>query len=342
VVTLVRFSLALEADKSLEDYRRCLALAKKYDFYSFQIYEHISYRPAWSILFQIAATEKKSKKIAIGPVTIPVLLSYPFYMAANAAALCDSRCGAKVVLGISRGAFYDYLGVPKHSRPITAVKEAVEIVETVIKKRATSYRGQVFSFSGGLKWRFKPNVEIYVGSSGPKMIETASKMPEVKGVVVDNLWNPTYAKKVKHAMELGRANIDSGIRDIQLIARPFSVIVPRESASAKKIAVKELAKYSPYLLKGSPMVKEAGSSDEELEFLLGNYFKNKNARERVDTIIESFVAIGTPVEIIEQTDNMLKSGVTHICYGHPLGPKIEESINLIGKKVIPYFRNYNS
>ncbi len=53
-------------------------------------------------------------------------------------------------------------------------------------------------------------------------------------------------------------------------------------------------------------------------------------------LIENFVALGNPDDIIEQTDRMLKAGVDHICYGQPLGD-LPEVIRLIGERILPYF-----
>src|SRR3990172_5764000 len=115
----MRFSLAFEGDLPIPLYRRLLIIAEKYGFFSFQIYEHISFRPAWSIVFSIA---NLSRRVRLGPVTFPVLLQHPIYTAAQTAALMDQAQGG-VILGLSRGAFYDGLHLAgKHT--ILAVEDA--------------------------------------------------------------------------------------------------------------------------------------------------------------------------------------------------------------------------
>ena len=55
-------------------------------------------------------------------------------------------------------------------------------------------------------------------------------------------------------------------------------------------------------------------------------------------LIESLAALGNPDEIVEQTARMLKSGVDHICFGHPLGGDPVKAMRLLSEKVTPQFR----
>lgn len=52
--------------------------------------------------------------------------------------------------------------------------------------------------------------------------------------------------------------------------------------------------------------------------------------------VEKFTALGGPSEIIEQTARMLKAGVDHVCFGHPLGDDLMEAIRIVGDKIIPF------
>jgi 5,10-methylenetetrahydromethanopterin reductase len=50
---------------------------------------------------------------------------------------------------------------------------------------------------------------------------------------------------------------------------------------------------------------------------------------------------GTPDECIAKIEMLHKKGLQHVVLGAPLGPDPEESVRLIGKYVIPYFKNFN-
>jgi 5,10-methylenetetrahydromethanopterin reductase len=47
---------------------------------------------------------------------------------------------------------------------------------------------------------------------------------------------------------------------------------------------------------------------------------------------------GSPADVIPQIEKMIEAGVTHVAFGHPLGPDFEEALDLIGREIIPKFQ----
>jgi hypothetical protein len=58
---MVIFSLAFEGDRKIEEYIKLAYLSDNLGFYSFQIYEHLPFKPAIPISFIIANYTKKLK-----------------------------------------------------------------------------------------------------------------------------------------------------------------------------------------------------------------------------------------------------------------------------------------
>ena len=48
---------------------------------------------------------------------------------------------------------------------------------------------------------------------------------------------------------------------------------------------------------------------------------------------------GSPDDCIERIDGLIQMGLKHIRFGPPLGPNPENTIQLIGEKIIPYFKD---
>ncbi|MDH2901345.1 MAG: hypothetical protein PXY39_10270 [archaeon] len=44
-------------------------------------------------------------------------------------------------------------------------------------------------------------------------------------------------------------------------------------------------------------------------------------------------------DCISQIEKVEKAGVNQVLLGAPLGPNPKESVNIVGQKIIPYFRN---
>jgi 5,10-methylenetetrahydromethanopterin reductase len=309
---MVKFSLALEGDKAPEDYRRLAKLIEKHGFYSLQLYDHLPFRPAWGLSFSLAGYLRRVK---IGPVTIPAYLYSPEEAARNLALLGELSC-AGAVLGISRGAYHELLG------------RRVERSRAALLRFLSRLHGMLApSGRPKLGWLRPGSYELYVGTSGPKLASQVARLPFVSAVVVDNLWNPAYASKLKGI--LSEAAKEAGLeRPPLLIARPFCCVdEDREGASAR--AIEELSRYLPRLAGGSPMLLEGGLSPAALT-------NEQELRRQLAKRYLNFAAAGTVDEIIAQTESMIRAGVDHICYGHPLGREPEKAVVALALKVKGY------
>jgi hypothetical protein len=58
---------------------------------------------------------------------------------------------------------------------------------------------------------------------------------------------------------------------------------------------------------------------------------------RSDTRIENLAAMGTVDDLAEETEKMLKAGVDHVCYGHPLAEDPISAATEVGEKLIGRF-----
>ena len=174
-------------------------------------------------------------------------------------------------------------------------------------------------------------MDIYVGTSGPRLAEVASAIPFVKGIVVDCLWNPDYVKIMADAVRRGAALSGRNPEEIQLIARPFTYVAENQEAAARGV-LPHLRNYLPDLAGPSPMLEAAGLTQEDLMHIK----KHRDTRIE-ERLVRFFSAAGSAEEIVEQTEEIIKSGATHICYGHPLGENTEKAIKTIGEEIITNF-----
>jgi 5,10-methylenetetrahydromethanopterin reductase len=301
---MVFFSLAFEGDKNVEEYIKLSSLADELGFYSFQIYEHIPFKPALPISFIIS---RYTNRIKIGAVTIPVFLYRPIQLARYLSLLHEIANGREI-LAISRGAYYELINEP--------VKRSINDVVNFLKELDDSMK-RIFKLEAKA-------IEIYVGTSGPLLAKRATSLEMISGIVVDMLWNPVYARKMKEILMSSNKN-----RKIQLIARPFTFI-DENSDRAKSKMTKIVSSYIKKLVGNSPMLASANVKYEDLSDM-------KVIEEKV---IPNFTATGTIEEVLEQTAKMIEAGVDHICYGHPLSPEPLKTIKLIKDKIINYFSSY--
>lgn len=126
--------------------------------------------------------------------------------------------------------------------------------------------------------------------------------------------------------------------EMEIIAGQICAI-SNDSEKAKATARRALAVYLPYL---KPMTNVAGIPDEEVDKVReaaasGDF--EKGAGYVSDLAVEKCSVCGTPDEVIPQIEAMIEVGVNHISFGHPLGPDFDEAVDLIGKEILPHFRD---
>ncbi len=333
----ILFSLAFEGDEPLDNYVIYGKLMEQYDFYSFQSYDHLMYKPAWPVLFTIVG---QTRKLKLGPVTTQPFFVHPALTATNLACL-DELSGGRALIGLSRGfPFYlDMLSV-KPARPITAVKEAVEIIDRLLRGVREPYNGRVFKTSVDTHLLWKPlrdRIPIFIGTWGPKMLQLAGRMEAVRGTVTDTLWNPKFVPVIRENLRRGAVEAGRDPESLIIGARPLTSI-SKSREMAERTVKAALVNYLPHL---SPLTEYADIDEREVQEVRtaigrGNLATAEKAISKKS--IRSFTATGTPDDIIEQTEDMIQAGVQHIIYGYPLGPSRKEAIRLIGENVIPHFQ----
>src|SRR5262245_33681989 len=136
---MVQLSFGVSGGKPLQEYITLVKLAEEYRFHTFSVFDDLMFKPAWPILFTIA---QHTQRIRLGPCVCNPYLIHPAILAENAA-LLDESSGGHAYLGIGRGAFLEFVDVTT-SKPITTVREAIEMTRRLWKGDRTPYQGEIF------------------------------------------------------------------------------------------------------------------------------------------------------------------------------------------------------
>jgi len=253
----VKFSIALQGSYPIRDYIDKAKRIEQYDFDELHVYDDLMFKPTWPLLTLIG---EHTSRIKVGPGIITPQIVHPCYHAGNLAEL-DELTNGRAVLGIARGAFWEFLGIEKQRKPITMVREAIHIIRRLLSGDHTAFHGEVFTVTEELFFRFQPlrsEIPIFIGTWGPKMCQLAGEIAE--GVKSDGLWNPDYVKIIRENIEIGAARVNRNPDEVEIIAGPLSSI-STDREKARETARRVLAVYLPYL---RPMTDVAGISEEEI------------------------------------------------------------------------------
>lgn len=301
-------SVALEGDRDYEELKKMAVVADRSGLYSVQFYEHLPMRPAWPAC-SIAGCV--TTKVKVGPVTVPSF-AYDVLSLARLIAAHREFLGERAIVGISRGAYEGLIGRQKQS-----LAEFVGFLNDLYLMLSRPPRG--------MNWIKDMLPEIYVGGSGLKLIASIAKLPFVSGIVVDCLWNEDYARIIRSIVDGALSKTGRKAEAFQIIARPPCYLSSDRRQALRKIAP-IVGKFLMELVGPSPMLSNVGIDYEELK---GIDFTSPT--EELAEIISKFAFFGGIDDLVEKCHSILKTGVTHICLGYPLGDNAAEVIRQIGK-----------
>ena len=295
------------------------------------ITDHYNNRDAYAVLTHIGAN---TSKINIGPgVTNPYTRTPP--QLASAIATVNEVSGGRAVFGIGPGdkVTFDGLGI-EWVKPLSMVRETVEIVRKLLTGKKISYDGKVCKIkSAKLDYQKGAEIPVYIGAQGPKMLKLAGEIAE--GALVNGSHPRDFETAVKLLKE-GCESAGKNFNDFDVAAyTSFSI------ADTKEEAEKTAKPVTAFIVAGSPdtVFEKHGIPIEDVKKVRDGFKESFGAAIKAVTpeMLDCFSICGSPDECIEQIDSLFKAGVTQMITGSPLGPEKSKSIELIGKEVIPHF-----
>ncbi len=292
------------------------------------ITDHYNNRNAFVMLSTIA---KATQRVRMGTgVTNPFHVNPA--VIASAIATINELSGGRAVLGIGAGDKFtlEKIGVER-SKPLKAVREAVEIIRKLLSGESVEFEGEVFKFIGAKLTFSSGNVPIYIGAQGPKMLRLASEIGD--GVII----NASHPKDVRIAIE----NLKPKDGFDVAVCSAFSVDRNRE------VAIQNAKVVVAFIVASSPKeVLERHGIDEDsanaVRSALNEAFTKGRWKELAETVsdemVEAFSISGTPDDVIGRIEELKDMGVTQLVIGSPIGKDKAKAIRLIGKEIIPAFR----
>ena len=323
-------------------------LAEKYGIDSFWLGEAYHGRSA---LVSLSAIATQTSKILLGTSVISVYTRHPALLAMEAATL-DELSNGRFILGIGvnttalvkHGHISDLKEV-KEAKPVSAMRDSILISKMFLSGKEVTYEGKVFRIPRpGSKLNFhqiRENLPVYVGSRSPKILQLCGEMAD--GLIISRSLSssPDY---VKHCIEEVRNGAKISGREIDKIdiAANLNISVSKDSQAARDAVREIVALYicDPNLDATELMKEHSRINDEDLIPVKEEAKKSGHKAASLlvsDTLIEELAIAGTPDEIINKLEKMLKIGVNTLIAFDVLGPDKEEAIKLIGQQIRPHF-----
>jgi 5,10-methylenetetrahydromethanopterin reductase len=280
----------------------------------------------------MAAFAAVTERIKIGSGVINNWTRNIGLLAATFSTLDDLAPG-RILLGI--GAWWDPLaskaGIQRR-RPLQAMRETVEVSRRLLAMERVTYHGEFVRVDdieidivhGD---RSPKNVPIYIGATGPKMMELAGEIAD--GVILNYMVSPEYNNEAMASLARGAARAGRTLDDID---RPQLIVcsLDRSRDAALDHARELLTQYlgqQPHIMKASGV--DPALIDEINRVLTwpASLQEIKSAMRMVpDDAVQRISASGTPEECQAKVREYIEAGCTcPVLY--PLGDDVRLMID---------------
>lgn len=307
------------------------------------VYDDLGDLPPVLPLFEAATHLPEGSQTRVGAVGFavpkhPSMVDVAGYAASLQAVLQDPK---RLVVGLVPGAWMDQIGLKEAS--VGQMREAAGSLKHLMEQRTQGYDGQHYQIKPG----FQTNYEtagmspLLIGAIGPRMAALAGEIADE--VKTGGLVGPHMVDIVRDRMRVGAEKAGRDVNNIR-IALGAVTIVDEDGTLAKQQAKRKAAVYISVI--GDKDPKAMADFPEEVRAIkqaMSRGDVDEAIRYLPDELLSNFVIAGTPAEVIKQVEKMLEAGADRIEFGtpHGIGDSSEDEmkgIDLIAKKVIPYFR----
>jgi 5,10-methylenetetrahydromethanopterin reductase len=287
----------------------------------------------------------RTQRIKLGPcVTDPY--SRHAALTAMAIATLDEISGKRAVLGIGAGVSgFRELGIAR-DKPGTGLREAVEVIRTLLAGETVTYKGAVVQIEGG-HLDFKPvraDVPMYIASQRPVGVRAAGRVADgaiMQGCVAEPLLAFFRDTVSAAAREAGRdpARID-------LVAR-INVCVHDDRQVARDLMrptiVRSLAAQRPdfftFRTAGLTVPSALARHLEGLSYAYDPRPFQAAAAEVPDSFVDAVSLAGPPDDVATGVARLVRQGITQFML-YPLSPdgRVEVVIERFQSEVMPRVR----
>lgn len=329
-----QLSIAFQTDKSPAEYVALAQLVSRYAFDVVSVYGDAPFHPSYGPLFLMAPHLERAR---LGPAGVSPARMTPIDMAANTA-LLDATAPGGAYLGIVRGAWLDAHGVVEPAQPLTAIREAVEIVRMLLSGRSGGYQGQIYRIAEHVRAPYPlPDSPppVMIGTWGPRLCAIAGEVADE--VKVGGSANPDLVPAIRERIAVGERRANRAVGTVGVALGAVSV-VDEDRKAARALARREVALYLPVVARLDPTLSVDPERVRRIDAHVRHGESEQAATLISDDLLDRFALAGNPADLIAHSEAIFAAGASRIEFGTPHGLTPQEGIRLLGEKVLPALR----
>lgn len=327
-------SIAFQTDKSPGEYIALARLVDRYDFDAVSVYCDAPFQPSYGPLLLMAPHIQRAR---LGPAAVSPFRIHPLDIAADTALLAGLSKGG-VYIGLARGAWLAEHGIQEPARPIQGIREAIQIIRSLLSGTPVETDGKVFQVSKLVRAPYpipQAKVPIMIGTWGARLAGLAGELAEE--VKVGGSTNPALAPILMEAIRQGEERAKRSRGTVGLVMGAVTV-VDEDAQLARRAAKEQVALYLPVVAGLDPT---AGVEPELLQRIQLEVQQGRRQQAGAlisDRLLETFAFAGDADDLVRQAQSLFAAGVQRVEFGTPHGLDPVEGINILGQQVLPRLR----
>lgn len=328
-----RFGIGLRGNLGPREYGKLGRLAEDLGFDVVSVFNDLGDQPALPALLEVAAA---THRVTLGPACLNPFTLHPVEIAGQVAAL-DVISAGRAYLGLAKGAWLSSIGIAQ-SRPVRALREAADVVRTLLADGRGGYQGEIFRLEHGVHLDFdivRAQVPLLIGGWGERTVALAGEIAaELK---VGGSANPSLVPVMRSRLAVGEAR--AGRRPVPAgIVLGAVTVVDEDGEAARESARSAVAAYFEVVAGLDPTIDLPHGLVESLSRLLTAGDPLAAGRLIPDHLLDRFAFCGTPEQVARQVRGIFDAGAARVEFGSPFGLDPDNGLRLLGERVLPQFR----
>jgi 5,10-methylenetetrahydromethanopterin reductase len=265
-----------------------------------------------------------TERVRLGPAALNPFTLHPVEIAGQIAAL-DAVSSGRAYLGLVRGSWLDTLGLETR-RPLTALREAVEVIRRLLAGDDTGFAGERFSLARGARLHyepFRPEVPLMIGTWGVRVAAYAGEVADE--LKIGGSANPDLVPVLRARVGNDRVGIVVGA----------VTVVDDDASAARRRARVEAALYFPVVAGLDPTLEVTPTLVEDVRALVDAGEREAAGRLIPDALLERLAFAGTPEDVARQAAALYDAGAARVEFGTPHGLDSARGIELLASRVLP-------
>jgi 5,10-methylenetetrahydromethanopterin reductase len=285
------------------------------------VYNDLFFQPA---IYPLLLMAQVTERVRLGPAALNAFTLHPAEIAGQIAAL-DAVSAGRAYLGLVRGSWLDELGIEAR-RPLTIIREAVEVIRRLLTGDETGFAGEQFSLAAGARLHYEPfrrEIPLLIGTWSVRLAAYAGEVAQE--LKIGGSANPDLVPLMRSRLGNDRVRIVVGA----------VTVVDEDGAAARRLARSEAAMYFPIVAGLDPTLEVAAGLVEDVRRLVDAGRREEAGSLIPDHLLERLVFAGTPDEIARQAAAVYEAGAARVEFGTPHGRTGRRGVELLADRVLP-------